>query len=179
MAWSIALMAASCSSSSDRRSMISRHFNSAKFWTSWAASSLAIVGLLVLTGCGRDASSDTGTDRNLALLTKIYADHMNSHQGSPPKNEGAFREFIRAHGAHRLDQAGVDNAEQLFISTRDHQPLVFVYGPHPDPRRQSMVIGYEQSAVEGKRTVGYRHGTAELVEETRFRELVPLPATGK
>ena len=82
-----------------------------------------------------------------------------------------LRTYIRQHGAHRLKGADMNELDALFVSTRDNQPLVFVYGTNPDPRRQSAVIGYEQSAVDGKRTVGYRHGTAELVDDARFAEI--------
>ena len=54
-----------------------------------------------------------------------------------------------------------------------------MYGINADPRRQSTIIGYDHSAVDGNRTVGYRHGTAELVDNARFTELVPLPAAAK
>ena len=104
---------------------------------------------------------------------------MNAHQGNPPKDEAAFKDYIRQHGAHRLKGADMNELDALFVSTRDNQPLVFIYGINADPRRQSAVIGYEQSAVDGKRTVGYRHGTVELVDDARFTELAPAPAAAK
>jgi hypothetical protein len=137
------------------------------------------VTLTALAGCsGRGAPAD-GADPNLSVLTKIYVDHMNAHEGNPPKDEATFKDYIRQYGAHRLKGANMNELDALFVSTRDHQPLVFVYGINADPRRQSAVIGYEQSPVEGKRTVGYRHGTIELVDEARFSELVPGAAAAK
>jgi hypothetical protein len=133
--------------------------------------------LAAFAGCSGNNAPSSGADPNLAMLTAIYVDHMNAHQGVPPKDEAAFKESIRQHGANRRKGADINDLHSLFVSSRDNKPLVFIYGIPADPRRQSTVIGYEQSPVDGKRTVGYRHGTAELVDETRFRELVPAPAT--
>ena len=135
----------------------------------------AVVALATLTGCGGNATPAGGADPNLTVLTKIYGDHMNAHQGRPPKDEAAFKDYIRQHGAHRLKGADMNELDALFVSTRDNQRLVFIYGIIADPRRQTTVIGYEHSAVDGKRTVGYRHGAAELVDDARFAEMAPAP----
>jgi hypothetical protein len=137
------------------------------------------VTLMALAGCSGQRVPADGADPNLTVLTKIYVDHMNAHSGNPPKDEAAFKDYIRQHGAPRLKGANMSELDALFVSSRDHQPLVFVYGIGADPRRQSAVIGYEQSPVDGKRTVGYRHGTIELVDDARFSELVPGAATAK
>jgi hypothetical protein len=134
-----------------------------------------VVGLVMLSGCGGNAAPAGGADPHLTVLTKIYGDHMNAHQGRAPKDEAAFKDYIRQHGAHRLKGVDMSELDALFDSTRDDQPLVFVYGRNVDPRRQSNVIGHEQSAVDGKRTVGYRDGTSELVDESRFAEMAPAP----
>jgi UDP-N-acetylmuramate-alanine ligase len=137
------------------------------------------VTLAALAGCSGIGAPASGADPNLAMLTTIYVDHMNAHQGDPPKNEAVFKDYIRQHGAHRLKGADTNELNTLFVSTRDNKPLVFVYGINADPRRQSIVIGYEQTAVDGKRTVGYRHGTVELIDDNRFVELAPAPAAAK
>lgn len=140
-----------------------------------------IVGatLMILSGCGRSASSSAGADPNLTMLTKLYVDHMNARQGAVPKDEAAFKTYIREHGAYRLKGRDATEVDSLFTSTRDHQPLDFVYGGNPPKSaQQTMVIGYERTAIEGKRTVGYRHGDAELIDEAKFQELFP-PAAPK
>lgn len=146
-----------------------------------APSSLILGAILILlAGCSRPAASDTGGDPHLSMLTKIYVDHMNAHQGTPPKDEAAFKAYIRAHGAPRLKGHDVNELDSLFVSTRDNQPLAFVYSTSStSPLRQSLVIGYERSATDGKRTVGYRHGDSELVDETKFQELAPLAAAAR
>jgi hypothetical protein len=137
------------------------------------------VTLASMAGCSSNGASANGADPNLAMLTKIYVDHMNAHQGNPPKDEAAFKDYIRQHSAHRLKGADMNELDALFVSTRDHQPLVFIYGISADPRRQSAVIGYEQSTIGGRRTIGYRYGTAELVDDARFTELASGLAAAK
>ena len=140
------------------------------------ASAVAITFAL-LTGCSRTATPASEADPHLAVLTKLYVDHLNAHQGLPPKDEAAFKSYVSQHGAHRLKDAATSDLNALFISTRDNQPLVFVYGASANPAKQTPLIGYERSAVDGKRTVGYRHGTAELVEESQFATLAPTAPT--
>jgi hypothetical protein len=150
--------------------------------TAGSAATFAVtmgVMLAVFAGCGRNAASADAADANLTLLTKIYIDHMNAYQGNPPKDEAAFKDYIRKHGAHRLNGTDMNELDGLFVSTRDRKPLVFSYGINSDPRRQSAVIGYEQSSIDGKRTVGYRYGAVELVNDARFTELVSVPAQAK
>ena len=137
------------------------------------------VTLAALAGCSGNGAPASGADPNLAILTTIYVDHMNAHQGNPPQNEAAFKDYIRQHGAHRLKGADMNELNALFVSTRDNQPLVFIYGINADARRRSTIIGYEHSAVDGMRTVGYRYGTVELVDHARFTELMPTLTAAK
>ena len=109
------------------------------------------------------------------LLTKLYADHLNANQGRIPARRGRVQGLHSparspATGKHRPRQI-----DSLFVSTRDNRPLVVVYKPPADPR-QLAVVAYEQSAVDGKRSVGYRSGTAELIDEAAFPDLAPTAA---
>jgi len=88
-------------------------------------------------------------------------------------------DFLEAFMHHPDIGADMNELNALFVSTRDNQPLVFIYGINADPRRQSTIIGYEHSAVDGMRTVGYRYGTVELVDHARFTELMPTLTAAK
>ena len=76
------------------------------------------VTLAALAGCSGNAAPASGADPNLAILTTIYVDHMNTHQGNPPQNEAAFKDYIRQHGADRLKGADMNELNALFVSTR-------------------------------------------------------------
>lgn len=127
----------------------------------------------VTSGCGSAESKNGGLSR-VNLLSMLFT-KVSSDLGHEPTNEEQFKQGIANSGTplERLEVASVD---ELFISERDGQPLVVVYGPRP---KGSDVIIYEQTGVDGKRQVAHRIGTVEEVDSARFAELVPAPAPAK
>ena len=76
-----------------------------------------------------------------------------------------------------LANLGVTDPAKLWISSRDKQPYVILYGPvsgPPGPAGQP-VIAYESKGVGGKRFVASSLGAVDEVTEARFKELVPTP----
>jgi hypothetical protein len=134
---------------------------------------LACCSLLTTIGCGGSQPLSSDMDPHLVLLTKLYSDHLNAKQGAPPADRQAFEDFIRNHGEHRLKQSPTEDLEKLFVSTRDGQPLVMFYGKISDPWLQRSVVGHEQVGIDGKRCVGMRYGTVQLVDQKEFEQLVP------
>ena len=134
-----------------------------------------VVSLLAVTGCGASKPAASDLDPHLVVLTKLYSDHLNAKQGMPPADRLAFEEFIRTQGEDRLKQSPTADLEKLFVSTRDGQPLVIFYGKATDPRTQGDVIGHEQTGIDGKRCVGMRYGTVQLVDQQEFERLIAIP----
>jgi hypothetical protein len=110
----------------------------------------------------------------LRLLTNLYA-KATRNLGRHPKDEQEFRDAIGKMDLS-LDLMKVSSVDQLFVSERDGQPFVVLYGPLPQTQG-SDVIAYEQTGVDGKRMVGHKIGMVEEVDEARFRELVPSGPT--
>jgi hypothetical protein len=67
-----------------------------------------------------------------------------------------------------LEKLRVDSIDELFVSERDGQPLVVVYG---SPPAGSDVVVYEHTGVNGKRLVGHRIGMVEEADEATFKSL--------
>ncbi len=95
----------------------------------------------------------------------------------PPESMDELKSFMNQAGKFVLDNAGVSNAEAIFVSERDKQPIVVLMG------RQSLqqnigddqVYCYEKQGVNGNRYVGFIGGIVEEVDETRLRQLVRNP----
>lgn len=124
-------------------------------------------------GCGSATSNSGGMSRvkGLSMLfTKVSSD-----LGREPANEQEFKQGITNSGVP-LERLSVASVDELFISDRDGQPLVVVYGRRP---QGSDVIIYEQTGVDGKRQVAHRIGTIEEVDGSRFTELVPTVSPAK
>ena len=74
--------------------------------------------------------------RHLAIL---YGRFRSAHRGQPPKDEGQFKQYIKALDDKQLAAAGVTGAEldSLFVSPRDGRPYDVRYNDPPAPRAPS------------------------------------------
>jgi len=145
----------------------------------WRLGSLLL--LTVLIGCTSQEAKRTQDAENshLRWLLRLYALASNEAQGRPPKSEEAFKQYIAGMDAGVRDRllagAGVSSTDELFISERDGQPYVIIYGK-PARKMDSGVVAYEQQGVNGLRYVGRRVGAGEEVDEQQFNTMVPPEA---
>ena len=80
------------------------------------------------------------------------------------------RPHVKVGGRYVMDEGHivVDSFDELFVSDRDGKPLVVVYGSR---LKDSDVLIYEQTGVNGKRLVGHRIGMVEEVDEAEYKKL--------
>lgn len=128
------------------------------------------LSVLTLIGCGSDESSVVRQQglSHVRLLTSLHT-RISSELGRYPKDEAEFKAAL-AKANLTLDAMKVSSVDELFLSERDGQPLVVVYGQAP---AGSDVVVYEQTGVDGKRQVGHRIGMVEEVDEAQFAEIAP------
>jgi hypothetical protein len=131
-----------------------------------------LAAMACVAGCSKTAKKEVriAETSNLKPLSILYGQYQSKHQNNPPANEADFKKFIQASGQSILAQFDTD-LDKLFVSSRDGQPYVVVY--RGDPRPQSGVIAYERQGVNGERIVAYPFGAVSVVDENKFRELVP------
>jgi len=129
----------------------------------------------MLVGCGGPkADAQKKQTSHVRVLTMMY-NSVSAKLGRHPKDEQEFKDTLRKSDVS-LEALKVDSIDELFVSERDGQPLVVVYGPTTPG---SDVVVYEQTGVNGMRLVGHEIGMVEEVDEQRFRELVPATAAAK
>lgn len=144
------------------------------WWPSPLFVLIATTVSLLTAGCGSNAHKVEQETSNLKPLMVLYGRYIGQHRGQPPPNETAFKEFIKSVGLAELP-GGAKDVDSLFISTRDNQPYVIIYGPPKGgtgPGGQP-VVAYEQTGVSGHRFVASLLGAVEEVDDTKFRQLVP------
>jgi hypothetical protein len=130
---------------------------------------LAVVLLATTVGCGESKKQAvTKETSHLRMLTNLYARSMRE-VGRPPANEQEFKDAIAKMGVS-LEALKVGSIDELFVSERDGQPFVVLYGPQ---KPGSDVVAYEQTGVDGIRWVGFTLGNVEECDAARFAELVP------
>lgn len=146
-----------------------------KAWDRRSSIALAAAVLAVtLAGCGRGGSSSHGglSTATVSARTNLYNAYMAAHKGQPPKSEADFRQYLETQKA-RLEQAGL-TVDQVFISPRSGEQLVWVYGRQP-PRAAAglTILGYEKNSLEGQRLVVGARGMHLMIDETQFKRLFP------
>lgn len=132
----------------------------------------------VLVGCTSQEVKRTQEAENshLRWLLRLYALASDQAQGRPPKSEESFKQFISGMDAGARDRllagAGVSSTDELFVSERDGQPYVIIYGK-PARKMDGGIVAYEQQGVNGLRFVGRRVGAVEEVDDQQFKVMVP------
>jgi len=137
---------------------------------STTATLILALSALTLIGCGSGGNSEVRKQglSHVRLLTSLHA-RVSSELGRYPNDEAEFKAAL-AKANLTLDAMKVSSIDELFVSERDGQPLVVVYGQAP---AGSDIVVYEQTGVDGRRQVGHRIGMVEEVDQARFDELVP------
>jgi hypothetical protein len=135
----------------------------------------------LLAGCGKPAEEDP-TAMRFKKLGRLSGRYLGQNRGAPPKNADDLKKFARSLSADELKGLNIEPAEidDLFVSPRDNQPLVFrslaksaaVGGPDGGGK---VVLAYEKEGGGGKRYVVYLSppGDAGEVDDDKFKELVP------
>jgi hypothetical protein len=136
--------------------------------TRWIASCL----VALMAGCNSTSNSTSGDDGepHITRLAAQYFLYMNAHQGTAPPSEEAFKQFVAERAEAASASAGANTVDALFVSPRDHQPYVVLYGADVGPEG---VVAYERSGVDGRRFVAYRAGFAREVDQAELRKIVP------
>jgi len=123
------------------------------------------------------SASTLGCARRVENLQKLDNSHVRSltmlhglavaKLGHVPRDEKEFKQAI-AKLSVTPEKMRVGSFDELFVSERDGKPLIVVYGA---PNKNSDVLVYEQTGVNGKRLVGHRIGVVEEVDETEYKKL--------
>lgn len=139
-----------------------------------AAVVVLLTGLVPLNGCGGGQTAARG--QVLSPLKALLAmnSQATSQLGRRPANEAELKEFVAKSGGKLLEAYKISDVNSLFISPRDNQPYVVVYGARPADMAAG-VVAYEQAGVDGKRQVGFELGYIEEVDDAKFKEMVPTP----
>jgi hypothetical protein len=125
------------------------------------------VFVAVSAGClNKDESIKQGETSHVRLLTSLHA-MASAKLGHVPHDEQEFKQTI-AKLPVSLEKLRVDSIDELFVSERDGQPLVVVYGSTPTA---SDIVVYEQTGLKGKRQIGHRIGMVEEVDEAQYKDL--------
>ena len=140
----------------------------------WSSLGL-VVFCAFLAGCSSHQANLEQEQSNLKPLALFYG-QFQGQRGRPPASEAEFKEHLRSMTPQDFAAWGVTDLDSIFVSSRDNQPYVVLYGDAaknaPRGPADSPVIAYEKVGVGGKRFVASVLGAVEEVDEQRFKQLV-------
>lgn len=126
-------------------------------------------------GCGGDVGGAAQQESNLKKLSLFFGQYQGQHRGVWAPDEKSLKEFIKSQEL-MLKSQQISDVDGLFVSERDHQPYVILYGGEAvatDGPGGSPVVAYEKQGVGGKRFVASSLGAVEEVDDQRLRQWVP------
>jgi hypothetical protein len=116
-----------------------------------------IFTLTLVCGCSHNKlERPTGaTPQRMATLATCYSMYVGEHQGHLPSDEAALKNFIRSHCKYVLTKNGMTDADSIFVSDRDNNPLVVTYAKDSPNRAlvPEMIVAREETGITGKRLV--------------------------
>lgn len=137
--------------------------------TCWLAALVAFSAC----GCG-DNALKSPTAQKMTGLANAYLDHVVGANGSPA-DEATFKKHLRGLRASvQYDyQIDPENIDASFVSQRDNEPLVVMYGQDigkisGDSKK---VIAHEKTGKNGKRLVVFASTKVDLVNEAELEQL--------
>jgi hypothetical protein len=141
---------------------------------SLAAGLFVVLLALGPPGCSRSDPLKSPAATRLKGLATMYLDYA-AAKGSGPPNEEALKKHFRAVEGFVLQMNGVDPKaiEETFISPRDNQPFVIVYGVGINgiSGTKAPLIAYEKTGVSGQRLVAFANTKLDHVDEAKLKEL--------
>jgi hypothetical protein len=140
----------------------------------WGAR-MSLLALIALCGCGSDDALNSPAAAKLKGLATMYLDLAVAKNGVGPANEQELKKHMRSVPDFVLRGNGVepDAIDSTFISERDQEPFVVLYGAGISQisAESKQVIAHEKTGKNGKRLVVYISTKVDYVDEAKLEEL--------
>lgn len=117
---------------------------------------IAPIALLLAGGCSHKLERPAGAmPQRMATLATCYSMYVGKHQGHLPVDEVALKSFIHSDCQYVLSKNGIADANSMFVSDRDNNPLVVTYSKDSPIRElvPDMIVAREATGIAGKRLV--------------------------
>src|SRR5262245_59392596 len=98
-----------------------------------ARAALFLLLLAGAGGCSGDNALESPTAARLKGLATMYLDYIVAKGGNAPASEAELKKHMRTVDQIQLNMAGIEREkiDDAFVSLRDNEPFVVVYGVSP------------------------------------------------
>ena len=133
---------------------------------------LIAANIVLAIGCQKPRGETTDVQVRLSRLGRLYGIYLGAHGGKPAASLEAFKAFARERiSDEQLQQLGLANVDELFISPRDGAPFIAalkVSSAPPAIDEPPAIVCYEANGVDGEIAVGYLGGGTNLINEAEL-----------
>ena len=136
----------------------------------------ALLSATLLAGCGQDDALASPTAARLKGLATMYLDCLVAKGGNAPASEAELKKHMRTVDQIQLNLAGFqrDSIDEAFVSLRDNEPFVVVYGVAAGTlgAKDGPIIAYEKTGVGGRRLVADVNTQLFHLDDQRLQEML-------
>jgi hypothetical protein len=138
---------------------------------------LSLFALIAVSGCGSDEELNSPTAKRLRGVASFYSSFAFSKGGKGPASEQEFKKYLRAQEPQALHLNDVDPKTidtELFVSERDREPFVVLYGlsiTEIGGGDKAPLVAHEKTGKNGKRLAVLANNTVKLVDESGLEAL--------
>jgi len=129
---------------------------------------------IAASGCGGDDALNSPTALKMKGLANAYLDKVVG-AGGAPADEASLKKHMQGLRASVQYDCNIDpnNIESSFISQRDNEPLVVIYGQGVNniSGHSKQVIAHEKTGKNGKRLVVFVSTKVDVVDEAELERL--------
>jgi hypothetical protein len=133
-----------------------------------------MIALAGIAGCGGDNALNSPTALKMRGLANAYLDHVVGANGAPA-DEAALKKHMRGLRASVQYDYQIDpnNIDASFVSERDKEPLVVIYGQRLGniSGNSKQVIAHEKTGKNGKRLVVFASTKVAIADEAELEQL--------
>jgi hypothetical protein len=123
------------------------------------------LALLPLAGCTKPVSREDEQTNDLNNIARAYGIIVNdSHR--PPRGVEELKTLLS--GLHKADM--VPDPEEIFVSSRDGQPYVIIYGANLGTVSSPEILAYEKKGADGKRYVLLMSRDVRQLTDQEFKQ---------
>jgi len=129
---------------------------------------------LVTVGCGHDDALNSPTALKMKGLANAYLDQVVSAGGAPADEASLKKHMLGLRASVQYDcNIDPNNIESSFVSQRDNEPLVVIYGQGVNniSGNSKQVIAHEKIGKNGKRLVVFVSTKVDVVDEAELERL--------
>lgn len=139
---------------------------------------LLLIGLALgsFAGCSKEIVIVDTQDTAIASVARLYGEYLATHENKPPKNEQAFRDYVKSLPNEQRTAMGLADLEKGMTSPRDGKPFVILCGRSYGNVEylESTIVVHEQAGIDGTIMAADSFGAVYKLSNEEARQVLSI-----